>query len=227
MSETKTELKYSEPAYFYRMQLNTPDPDLPTENAAMMFGLDGDTPEVLVWPRGESQKGKGPIKARMNTTAMGRDLSNLLKEAADGEPGFKGTLPVLGNRYEDGKPIQKTVSTFVCGKRKDGVVVIGLFDADETRPRILFPFTHLDWVGMPIVNGTATTEADFSKKAAYFHAEFFTKMCTDSALKQTTAQRKAFQDEIRRRRDERQEAFKNGTYKAAPKVTLDAADISF
>ena len=103
--------------------------------------------------------------------------------------------------------------------------MIGLFDADETRPRILFPFTQLDWVGTPIINGEPMTEADLSKKAAYFHAEFFTRMCTDNALKQTTAERKAFQDMIRARREERQAAFKSGTYKAAPKVSMD--DITF
>lgn len=200
---------YSEPVYFYRLQLNTPDPDAPLEQAAMMIGLDGDTPEVLVWPRGESQKGKGPIRARMNTTAFGNTLANMMRKVAAGEPGIKGTLPVLGSRYEEGKSVQKVVANFVCGKRSDGVVVFALFDTDESRSRILFPFTQVDWVRPPEFGGEPISDAELSVSTCNFYADFFERMSVDNALRQTVAERKAFQDAIRKRREERQANFAN------------------
>lgn len=215
MSETVT---YSEPAYFYRLQLSTPDPEKPEEKANMMFGLDGDTPEILVWPRGDSQKGKAPIRARLNTTAFGIHVANLFERAANGEPGFHGTLPIIANRKDGDSYVPKVVTTLVCAKRKDGVVVTGLVDADDSRTRILFPMILLDWVQAPVINREPLDEAAISVDCAKFYANFFRNLANNHALKQTTAQRKEFMDEIRRKREER----KGGNFSSVrPAPTAD------
>lgn len=195
--------KFSDPVFIYRLQLNTPDPDKPTENAAMMFGMDGDTPVILVWPRGDEQKGKGPINARLNTTAFGRDIVTMLRKAVEVPDKYKATLAIEGNRYINGVPEKKHISTFVVAKRSDGVIVVGLFDQDTSRPRILFPLTQLDWVQAPVINGENMSEEELSKRTALFYANYFERLVFDSTLKQTMSERKAWIDEIRARREAR------------------------
>lgn len=215
---------WSEPAYVYRLQLSAPDPEKPEDNAVCMFGMDGDTPEILVWPRGESQKGKGPIKARLNTTAFGRDLVHMLRQAAAAEGEFKSNLKVEANRKVDGVTKRVPVSTIVVAKRSsDGVIVFGLFDQDDARTRILFPLLQSDWVSRPTINGVEMTDAEFSKMAANYYADWFEKMAYDKALHQTMAERKKFMDDIRERREQR---MNGGTPRPAGGGT-SASDFEF
>lgn len=204
---------YPEPAYFYRLELATPDPENDKEMARMMIGIDGETPEILVWPRGASQKGKPPIRARLNTTALGEVISQQLVAAADGEPGHKGITPVHASRKTpDGKFERKVVSSIITAKRKDGVVVFGVYDADETRTRILFPFTKLDWLGTPTIGGEPISESELSRGMAKWYAKAFERICFDSMLKQTTAERKAFMDNIKARREKTSGGKGNHSY---------------
>ena len=203
MTDKTKQQQYSEPVFIYRLQLNTPDPTNPQENAVMMFGMDGDTPEILVWPRNENEKGKGPIRARLNTTAFGRDLVYMLRRAADStDEKLKLTMNVEANRKtEDGRMERKHVSTVIVAKRSDGVIVIGLYDQDTARSRILFPLTQLDWVQRIQVNGETIDEAEASRVTARYYANFFEKLVYDKALMQTTQERKRWMDEIKERRE--------------------------
>lgn len=215
MSEqpNKPQQEFTEPALFYRLEMSAPDPDAPNEMAKLQIGLDGDTPVLQMWPRSEAQAKKGPIKARMNTTAFGNHLAALLEKIADSEPNTKGVLANEANRREQGVQVRKVVTNIMVGKRNDGVMVIGLFDAmDDTRPRILFPFLGADWVKPASINGTPITEAEQSCQTARFYADFFRRMVYDSALKETTKERKARMDAIRERREAREASFQNGTY---------------
>lgn len=203
MTDKTKQQQYSEPVFIYRLQLNTPDPSNPKENAAMMFGIDGDTPEILVWPRSEAEKGKGPIRARLNTTAFGRDFVYMLRKAADStEEKLKLTMNIEANRKtEDGRMERKHVSTLVVAKRSDGVIVIGLYDQDTARSRILFPLTQMDWVQRVQVNNEPIDEAEVSRVTARYYADFFEKLVYDNALKQTMQERKRWMDEIKERRE--------------------------
>lgn len=203
MTDKPKQQQYSEPVFIYRLQLNTPDPTNPQENAVMMFGMDGDTPEILVWPRNEAEKGKGPIRARLNTTAFGRDFVYMLRKAADStEEKLKLTMNIEANRRtEDGRLERKHISTLVVAKRSDGVIVIGLYDQDTARSRILFPLTQMDWVQRVQVNGEAIDEAEISRVTARYYANFFEKLVYDKALMQTTQERKRWMDEIKERRE--------------------------
>lgn len=190
-------------AIIYRLELKTPDPENHKEMASMQFGFDGENPQIRVWPRGESQKGKPPIVARLNTTAFGNILADMLVKASQAEPGFKMSLPVLGNRFDEGKLVQKTVNTIVVGVNKEGIVVMGVFDnLDDSRPRILFPLILLDWVGTPSINGEPMGSAEISKRCAAYYAEAFKKMSLDKVLMQTVQERKKFMDSIRERREQ-------------------------
>lgn len=212
--EASSKQEYSEPALFYRLGMSAPDPDTEGELAHLQVGLDGETPVLQVWPASQAQAKKGPIKARMNTTAFGNELANLLEMIADAEPSTKGIIGIEANRRVDGQLVRKVVTQVMVGKRADGVMVIALFDAvDDTRPRILFPFLGADWIKPAEINNVPVSDAIRSCATARFYAKFFRRMVYDSALKETTQQRKARMDAIRARRDERDAAFKANGYK--------------
>ena len=166
MSEQKP--AYPENKKIRRLTMWAPDPSSETERATLDFSVRGYNYEITVWTRGPAEKGKPPIKASLNATSIGILIENLRfvanapgKEIAD--------FTTRNSRKVEGSPEKREVHdqgvVRVC-KSDQGIVFIGVFDADETRPRILFPFTLDRWTGKLVRGGQQLTESDVSKMVA-------------------------------------------------------------
>lgn len=166
MAETKP--AYPETKKIRRLSMWAPDPSAEGERASLDFSVRGFNYEITVWPRGPAEKNKPPIKASLNATNLGILIDNIRfvanapgKEIADFTT--RNMAKVEGDAEK--REIRDQGVVRVC-KSTEGIVFIGVFDADETRSRILFPFSLDRWTGKLVRGGQQLSESDVSKMVA-------------------------------------------------------------
>lgn len=164
---------YPESKKIRRLTMWTPDPSSEGERASLDISVRGSNFEITVWARGPAEKGKPPIRASLNTMNMGF-LVNNLKHVANSPGKEIADFTTRTSRKSEGDATKREVVdqavVRVC-KSAEGIVFLGVFDADESRSRILFPFTLDRWTGLVKNSGEMMTEADVSKMVALNTAE--------------------------------------------------------
>ena len=151
-----------------RYQMWAPDPNAEGERANLKFVFRGPNPSIVVWLRGPSEKGKPPVRAPFNSLSFDFFI-DALRVIADSAPGSKPADIELKNaRYLPDGGREDFVQAYVrVSKNSDGVVLIGVFDAqDDTRSRVLFPVTLDRWTGLVKRNGEALSQAETSSMVA-------------------------------------------------------------
>lgn len=159
---------YPESKKIRRLTMWTPDPSAEGERASLDISVRGFNFEITVWARGPAEKGKPPIRASLNTVNLGILVDNLRyiancpsKDIAD--------FTTRNMRKSESDPMKREVHdqaiVRVC-KSAEGIIFLGVFDMDESRSRILFPFTLDRWTHMVKRSGQPLTEADVSKMVA-------------------------------------------------------------
>lgn len=161
---------YPEPRVIRRLTQWTPDPSAPGERANMNWQLKGHNLEIIVWPRAASEKGKPPIRANMHTLQANILIEHIRLVAAEQGKTFRD-LPLRNKRKanKDDPDSQKEIydqAIVRVVKTTEGVVQIGVFDVDESRPRILFPFILDQWTGFLKYNGEPLTIGEVSSMVA-------------------------------------------------------------
>lgn len=172
MSEQRT--PYPEAKVIRRFSMWAADPGAAGQRVSMDWQMKGSNLELIVWLRSENEKGKPPIRANLNTT-QGMMLVDMIRQVA-AMPG-KGfmDLPVKNMRKinkddpDSAKEMYDQARVRVV-KTTEGVVQIGIFDPDESRTRVLFPFTLDRWTGNLIRNGEAMDQSEVSVMVAKQYA---------------------------------------------------------
>lgn len=181
---TEKQFKYPEPAVIRRLTQWAPDPGAKNERASLNWQVNGSNMELLVWSKGPSEKGKPPIRAGINTLQV-MLLSSIILEVSKSDGKTYRDLPLKNMRKvdKDDPKSEKELynqSTVRVVKNTDGVVSIGVFDADETRTRILFPFLLDRWTGLITAAGKPLELSEVSVMVAKQYA----KIIENIALKE-------------------------------------------
>ena len=179
---------YPEPKILRRLSLWAPDPSAENERAQFLWQINKDNLELVVWTRGPSEKGKPPIRAGLNYENSLTVCDMIDKViAADGK--FYGDLPLFTLRRTTGETRERVLqATIRVVQTSEGIIQIGVFDADEIRPRILFPFTIGRWQDFVKFNGESVTESEASKQVARNYSTIFRNAALDVAKPTTNAE---------------------------------------
>lgn len=182
---------YPESKVLRRLSLWAPDPSAENERAQFMWQVKNDNLELVVWTRGPTEKGKPPIRAGLNyeNTLTVCDMIDKVI-AHDGK--YYGDFPLFTLRRTTGETRERVLqSTIRVVQTSEGIIQIGVFDADETRPRILFPFVISRWNDYVKFNGEAVSESEASKQVAKNYAAIFRKAAMDCAKATSNAEHAA------------------------------------
>jgi hypothetical protein len=163
---------FPDPKKIRRLTMWAPDPAAENERATFEWSVRGSNFEATVWPRGPAEKGKPPIRASLNTINLSALIDNIRHVA--NAPGKEVADLQTRNMRRVGDTEKKEIFdqaiVRVC-KSAEGIIFIGIFDADESRSRILFPFTLDRWTGFIKRGGETMSEADVSKMVALCTAD--------------------------------------------------------
>lgn len=173
---------YPEPRVFRRLSQWAPDPSKEGERANLNWQMKGSNLELIVWSRGPNEAGKPPIRANLNTL-QAMALVEMIKQVASGPGKNWRDLPVKNMRRankEDPDSAKEMYDQAMVrvAKTSEGVVQIGVFDADETRPRILFPFTLDRWTGLIKINGEQMEQSEVSVMVANQYVRILSEVLT-------------------------------------------------
>lgn len=159
--------QFAEEPELVRFQMWAPDPNAEGERANLKFVFRGSNPGIVVWLRGPTEKGKAPVRAAFNSMNYGFFL-DALRSIADAPAGSKADMELKNSRrLPDGGKEDYVQSYVRIAKNPEGVVVIGVFDAqDDTRSRILFPLMLDRWTGNIKRNGEALELPEISSMIA-------------------------------------------------------------
>lgn len=176
MSEQKP--LYPEPKIIRRLSQWAPDAQNPGERANLNWQIKGSNLELIVWARGASEKGKPPIRANLNSLQAMILIDHIRSVAESPSKDFRD-IPLRNMRKankDDPDSIKEMYdqATVRVVKTSEGVVQIGIFDADETRSRILFPFTLDRWTGIIKHSGEPLDQAGVSVMVAKQYAHILT-----------------------------------------------------
>lgn len=172
MSEQKP--LYPEAKIIRRLSQWAPDPQNTGERANLNWQLKGSNLELIVWARGASEKGKPPIRANLNSL-QAMILIEHIRMVADSQSKDFRDLPLKNMRKtnKDDPDSQKEMydqATVRVVKTSEGLVQIGIFDADESRSRILFPFLLDRWTGLVKHSGEPLNQSEVSAMVAKCYA---------------------------------------------------------
>lgn len=189
MAET-TQITYPEPKIIRRLTLWAPDPGAPNERAQMTFAEKNGNLEILVWSRSPSEKGKAPIRGNLGLNQI-LAVCQQLEAVAKGE--IKDFLLELKNSRKNPENPEGPKEVYVQGavrvaRTSEGFVVIGVFDQDTTRPRILFPLTFDQWTGMMKVNGEPLDQQTVSSIVAKNYARILREVFLSNIEMTTNAE---------------------------------------
>ena len=182
---------YPEPRVIRRLSLFAPDPGAENERAQLLWQFNRDNPELVVWTRGPSEKGKPPIRAGLNyENAL--TLCDMVERVAKNDGKMVGDLPIFTLRAtSEGRRERVLQSTIRVAQTSDGLMQIAVFDADETRPRILFPIMISRWNDYVKYNGESVTESEASRAVAINYAAIFRKNVLDCSKPTTNSEHQA------------------------------------
>ncbi len=178
MATEPTKPVYPESKKIRRLTMWTPDPSAEGERASLEISVRGSNFEIIVWARGPAEKGKPPIRASLNTINMSLLVNNLIQVA--NSPGKEiADFTTRNMRKSEGdaskREIHDQAIVRVC-KSAEGIVFLGVFDADESRSRILFPFMLDRWTHLVKRSGESMSEAEVSKMVAIATAEILNEV---------------------------------------------------
>lgn len=182
---------YPEPRILRRLSLWAPDPSAENERAQFVWQVKNDNLELVVWTRGPSEKGKPPIRAGLNYENT-LTVCDMIEKVTSAPGKFYGDFPLYTLRRTTGENRERVLqSTVRVVQTSEGIIQIGVFDADETRPRILFPFALSRWNDLVKYNGEPVTESEASKQVARNYAAIFRQAALDCAKPTTNAEHAA------------------------------------
>lgn len=130
---------------FPRATLYTPAPGVDNERSSLNWSTLNGQPRVTVWTRVDDKE-KGPIQA-----GIGHEYIQGILGAAE-ELYRSGKIDTIAfdnmknNPGEDGRAGERVISsTLMFGRDEEGVCFVSLTSNDDSRPRIIFPFTGFVW----------------------------------------------------------------------------------
>ena len=157
----------------------------------MTFGLKNANMEILVWAKGENEKGKGPIRANLGMTQV-MLLCNVIDRISHSENKEYIDIEVRHSKATDPEDRSKREvrlqATIRVAKDSEGYVYIGVFDQDETRKRVLFRFEMDMWTGALSRNGQTMDGSEISCMCAQSHAEALREIIIANAEISTQAE---------------------------------------
>lgn len=174
MSDIPNKPLYPEAEVIRRFSQWTEDPSAIGERANLNWQMKGSNLELIVWTRSPADKGKPPIRANMNTLQAGILIDNLRAVAVSPtkvamDISMKNMRRADKNNSDSAREMYDQAIVRVV-KTTEGIVQIGVFDADDTRPRILFPFILDRWTGFVKRNGEAMSASEVSAMVAQRYA---------------------------------------------------------
>lgn len=169
-----------------RLTMWAPDPSSPNkERAQMTFGLKGNNLEILVWTKGPQDGSRGPIRGNLGLIQV-EMLCELIKQVTSTEGKNFADVSLNHSRStnpEDPKAPKEIYEQAVIrvAKNSEGLMSIGVFDHDETRSRIFFPFLLDRWTGGLKKNGEPMDLAQVSCMVADSYARILRSVMTNNA----------------------------------------------
>lgn len=171
---------YPESRIIRRLGMWAPDPSSPGERANLNWAMKGSNLELVVWTRSPAEKVKAPIKANLNTL-QAQVLCDMIKNVC-ATPGKNfDDIPLKNMRRtnkEDPDSFKELYDQAVIrvAKTSEGMVQIGVFDSDESRPRIFFPFILDRWTGNLKRNGQDMTLDEVSQMVALQYSRILSEI---------------------------------------------------